>query len=65
MGTRAGLPADQARRRVAERRTQLGAWHPRLHPNCFANVIDAMNGKHILGKIDPNAHNRHDRLRNQ
>ena len=31
----------------------------------FANVIAAMNRKHILGKIDPNAHNRHDRLRNE
>ena len=65
MGTRAGLHADQARRQVAERRKQLGAWHPRLHPNRFANLIDAMNGKPILGKIDPNAHNRHDRLRNE
>jgi len=35
------------------------------HPDRFANVIDAMNGKTILGKIHPNAHNRPDRLRNE
>ena len=65
MRTRAGLHADQTRRQMAERRESLGAWHPRLHPNRFANVIDAMNGKPVLGKIHPNAHNRPDRLRNE
>ena len=34
-------------------------------PASFANVIDAMNGKPMLGKIHPNTHNRHDRLRNE
>ena len=30
------------------------------HPDRFANVIDAMNGKTILGKNDPNTHNADD-----
>ncbi|OPZ13480.1 MAG: hypothetical protein BWZ07_00540 [Alphaproteobacteria bacterium ADurb.BinA280] len=46
-------------------RRERSAWHPSLHPNRFAKVIGATNSKHILGKIDPNAHNRHDRLRNE
>ena len=50
---------------MAERRESLGAWHPRLPANRFAIDIDAMNGKPVLGKIHPNAHNRHDRLRNE
>jgi hypothetical protein len=36
-----------------------------LTPASFANVIAAMNRRPMLGKIDPNAHNRHDRLRNE
>jgi len=31
----------------------------------FANVIDAMNRKPMRGNIHPNAHNRHERLRNE
>ena len=34
-------------------------------PGCVANPIEAMNSKPILGKIDPNAHNRQNRFRNE
>jgi len=36
-----------------------------LTPASFANVIDAMNREPMLGKIQPNTHHRHDRLRTE
>lgn len=34
-------------------------------PGCVANLIDAIDGKPILGKIGPNAHNRQNGFRNE
>jgi hypothetical protein len=60
--TRASLHADGAWWQFGNRLDQLVAPHGWLHQPCLAGIIDAVQGKHVLGQIDPDKHNGHRRL---
>ena len=59
VGAGAGFDADQARGHLHDQRQQLIPGDLRLDQYGFAVLIDAMDGKDVLGKIDSNCDNAH------
>ena len=57
--TRTRFHADQARRQVGDQRQQVRALHFRLDQRGLAAIIDAMQGKYVLGEIDSYGDNVH------
>jgi len=57
VGAGAGFDADQARGHLDDQRQQLIPGDLRLDQYGFAVLIDAMDGKDVLGKIDSNCDN--------
>lgn len=55
MRTGARFHADKARRQLRHQRRQLAARNTRLDQHRLAGVVHAVNGEHILGKIDPDS----------
>lgn len=56
---RACFHADQARRQRCNELQQLAARHARTHQHRLACGIQAMDGKDVLGEINPNGNNGH------
>ena len=59
VGARAGLHANEARRQAGNEFKQLGSLDLGLDQQSLPGRIDPMNGKHVLGQIDPNRYDTH------
>jgi hypothetical protein len=57
--TGARFHADRARRQRGDQLVQLRTRHARTHELRLAGFIDAVGGKHVLGKIDADGENGH------
>jgi hypothetical protein len=55
--TGARFHADRARRQRGDQLVQLRPWHARTHELRLAGFIDAVDGEHVLGKIDADGEN--------
>jgi len=59
VGAGAGLQADRTRRKGRHQLKQLAPRHARSNEHCLAGRIHAMQGKYVLGEIDPQSDNGH------
>lgn len=60
VGAGAGFHADHTRSQVGDELMQLVARHGRADQVRPADLVDVMQGKHVLGEIDTHAQNGHD-----